>query len=288
LEAQLHLSSRLLVLCSLYIDPFIWCNRLQNDCVTVALASGGGEDQAAPPHYRWPHEGLLESYDTASYVFGACVADAVLDCSDLNCTAMFLDCDAVSRCIVKCAPLATAWYEPFAALSFARRSAPALDALFNIALLPVFNANCSFPCVNPQRYLAYRNLVGVTHTEAQAKAIAASVKVMDGPNENGEMYERPGRLTDRFVSPYANEELARSINNGALPPDLSLIVKARPGHEDYIFALLTGYRDPPHGVKLRPGLNYNPYFGGGAIGMAKVSIVVHFSFAHMALTVLFV
>ncbi|KAI9629167.1 hypothetical protein KEM48_011013 [Puccinia striiformis f. sp. tritici PST-130] len=70
--------------------------------------------------------------------------------------------------------------------------------------------------------------------------------------------------------PYPNDEAARSANAGALPPDLSLIVKARHGAADYIMALLTGYVDPPAGVEIREGLNYNPYFPGGAIGMARV------------------
>lgn len=117
-------------------------------------------------------------------------------------------------------------------------------------------------------YLAYRNLVGVTHTEAQAKALAESVKVKDGPNDKGEMFERKGKLSDYFVRPYPNDEAARASNNGALPPDLSLVAKARHGGEDYVFALMTGYREPPAGVTLRSGLYYNPYFAGGAIAMA--------------------
>lgn len=83
------------------------------------------------------------------------------------------------------------------------------------------------------------------------------------------MYQRPGKLSDRFPSPYANEEAARNANNGALPPDLSYITAARHGGEDYIFSLLTGYCDPPGGIVLRDGLYYNPYFPGGAIGMAQ-------------------
>jgi len=117
--------------------------------------------------------------------------------------------------------------------------------------------------------IAYRNLVGVSHTEEQAKALAQSIQVKDGPNDKGEMFERPGKLSDRLPAPYPNEEYARAVNNGAYPPDLSLISKARPGHEDYLFALLTGYKDAPAGVQLRDGLYYNPYFAGGAIGMPK-------------------
>lgn len=117
--------------------------------------------------------------------------------------------------------------------------------------------------------IAYRNLVGVSHTEEEAKKLAADIEIQDGPNEEGEMFERPGKLSDYFPRPYANDNAARAANNGALPPDLSLIVKARPYNENYLFALLTGYRDPPHGVSIREGLYYNPYFPGGAIAMAQ-------------------
>lgn len=117
--------------------------------------------------------------------------------------------------------------------------------------------------------IAYRNLVGVAYTEEEAKAMAEEEEVEDGPNEEGEMFTRPGRLSDHFPAPYPNDEAARYANNGALPPDLSYIVKARHHGEDYIFALLTGYRDPPEGVNIREGLNYNPYFVGGQIAMAR-------------------
>ncbi|KAM0786351.1 cytochrome c1 [Microbotryomycetes sp. NB124-2] len=118
--------------------------------------------------------------------------------------------------------------------------------------------------------IAWRNLVGVSHTVTEAKTMAEEVEYEDGPDANGEMFQRPGKLADYMPAPYANEEAARSGNAGALPPDLSLIVKARHGGADYINALLTGYVDPPAGVEIREGLNYNPYFPGGAIGMARV------------------
>lgn len=98
---------------------------------------------------------------------------------------------------------------------------------------------------------------------------AEEAQVKDGPNDVGEYFMRPGKLSDYFPSPYPNEEAARAANNGAYPPDLSWIVAARKGGEDYIFALLTGYHDPPAGVVLREGQYYNPYFPGGAIGMAQ-------------------
>lgn len=119
------------------------------------------------------------------------------------------------------------------------------------------------------QYIAFRNLIGVSHTEDEAKAEAAEIMVKDGPNEEGEYFERPGKLSDYFPAPYPNEEAARHANNGAYPPDLSYIVAARKGGEDYIFALLTGYHEAPAGVVLRDGLYYNPYFAGGAIAMAQ-------------------
>ena len=117
--------------------------------------------------------------------------------------------------------------------------------------------------------IAYRNLVGVSHTLDEAKAIAEEVEVKDGPNDEGEMYMRPGKLADYVPGPYPNEEAARAANAGAYPPDLSLIVKARHGADNYIYSLLTGYHDPPAGVEVREGLHYNPYFPGGAIAMAR-------------------
>ena len=93
----------------------------------------------------------------------------------------------------------------------------------------------------------------------------------DEPDEQGEIPKRPGKLSDYLPSPYKNDEAARFANNGALPPDLSLIKKARHGGCDYIFALLTGYPDePPAGVQLAPGMNFNPYFPGTGIAMARV------------------
>eukprot|EP00127_Corallochytrium_limacisporum_P000837 Clim_evm13s26 gene=Clim_evmTU13s26 len=118
--------------------------------------------------------------------------------------------------------------------------------------------------------IAYRNLVGVSHTVDEAKALAEEVEVQDGPDDEGNMFMRPGKLSDYLPAPYPNDEASRFANGGALPPDLSLIVKARHGREDYLFSLLTGYRDPPAGVNIREGLHYNPYFPGGAIAMARV------------------
>ncbi|SPO31115.1 probable CYT1 - cytochrome c1, heme protein [Ustilago trichophora] len=118
--------------------------------------------------------------------------------------------------------------------------------------------------------IAWRNLVGQSHTVDEAKAMAEEVEYEDGPDDEGSMFQRPGKLADYMPRPYANDEAARAANAGALPPDLSLMVKARHGGADYIFALLTGYTDPPAGVKVQDGLNYNSYFPGTQIAMARV------------------
>ena len=121
------------------------------------------------------------------------------------------------------------------------------------------------------RLLHYRNLGepgGPEFSEAEVKAIAAEVEVLDGPNEDGEMFDRPGRPSDRFVSPFPNKEAARAANNGAYPPDLSLMAKARVGGPDYLYALLTGYKPEPDGMEMSEGMSYNEYFPGHQIAMA--------------------
>ncbi len=117
---------------------------------------------------------------------------------------------------------------------------------------------------------SYRNLKGIGFTEDQVKVIAAGVQVQDGPNDQGEMFMRPGIQSDRFVKPFANDKAARVANNGALPPDLSVMVKARHGGEDYITALLTGYAEAPAGVSVPDGKYYNKYFASGTIGMPQM------------------
>jgi ubiquinol-cytochrome c reductase cytochrome b/c1 subunit len=116
---------------------------------------------------------------------------------------------------------------------------------------------------------------GPGFTEAQAKAIAAGYKIPAEPNDKGELFDangnrlmRPGILADRFPSPFPNEEAARANNGGALPPDLSLIEKARPGGADYVYLLLTGFgHKPPKGFTVPDGKYYNPYFAGRNISM---------------------
>eukprot|EP00210_Caulerpa_lentillifera_P006348 g6064.t1 len=96
----------------------------------------------------------------------------------------------------------------------------------------------------------FRDLVGVAYTEEEAKELASELEVEDGPNDEGEMFTRPGRLSDKFPSPYANEEAARFANGGAYPPDLSLMTKARHNGTNYVFSLLLGYREPPAGISV--------------------------------------
>jgi len=116
--------------------------------------------------------------------------------------------------------------------------------------------------------LSYRNLRDIGLNADEVAGVAASVQIQDGPNDNGEMFERPGRASDRFRSPFANAASARAANNGALPPDLSVITKARAGGADYIHALLVGYEEPPAGVTVMEGMHYNKYFAGHQIAMA--------------------
>lgn len=141
------------------------------------------------------------------------------------------------------------------------------------------------------RQVSFRNLAqegGPSFTEDQAKVIAAEYTVVDGPNDDGDMYDRPAILADRWPSPFPNEQAARASNGGAYPPDFSLLAKARAARRgfpwfvfdaftqyneqgpDYIYALLTGYEENvPEGVVINAGQYYNPKFlAGNAIGMA--------------------
>lgn len=117
------------------------------------------------------------------------------------------------------------------------------------------------------RLVAFRNLADLGYDEDEIKAIAAEYAVIDGPNDEGEMFERGARASDRFPSPFANDKAAAAANNGAVPPDLSVITKARIGGASYIRALLTGYHEAPADFQLLEGLNYNVYFPGNQIAM---------------------
>lgn len=119
------------------------------------------------------------------------------------------------------------------------------------------------------KFVAYRHLVNTILTEEEAKSDAAEQLYTDGPNDDGEMFQRPGVLTDYFPNPYENEIQARNANNGALPPDLSYIVTSSHGEEDYVFHILTGYCEAPPGRTIAEGQYYHPYFKGGAIGMKQ-------------------
>ncbi|MDP2621270.1 MAG: cytochrome c1 [Hyphomicrobiales bacterium] len=133
----------------------------------------------------------------------------------------------------------------------------------------VYREVCS--ACHSMRMLSFRNLAepgGLEFSEAEVKALAAEFEVEDGPDDEGEMFTRAGLPSDRFPSPFANEQAARAANNGALPPDLSVMAKARPHGPDYIHALLAGYEEPPTGFELREGMNYNAYFPGRQIAMA--------------------
>lgn len=116
-------------------------------------------------------------------------------------------------------------------------------------------------------HLYYRNLRNIGFSDAEIKEIAKQYTVVDGPNDDGDMFERPAKPHDLFVNPYPNEQAARASNGGAHPPDLSLIVKSRPDGANYLYSLLIGYEEPPEDFHLMPGLNYNPYFEGGQLAM---------------------
>jgi len=121
------------------------------------------------------------------------------------------------------------------------------------------------------QHLSYRNLSekgGPEFSVEEAKVIAAQFEVEDGPNSDGEMFMRPGRLSDKFVKPYPNVEASTAANGGAYPPDMSVLAKARAGGADYIYSLLLGYEDVPTGFELDDGVYYNKYMPGSKIKMS--------------------
>ena len=117
---------------------------------------------------------------------------------------------------------------------------------------------------------SYRHLQDIGYDLKHIKALAATYETRDGPNEDGEMFMRPAEPNDKFVNPYANTKAARAVNNGALPVDLSLVVKARKGGPDYLYGLLTGFSAPPAHMKdkILDGMHYNAVFPGNQIAMA--------------------
>ena len=131
----------------------------------------------------------------------------------------------------------------------------------------VFREVCS-GC-HSMNLLYYRDLLDIGFSEEQIKAIAAEYTVLDGPNDEGEMFERPAKLADRFVDPYSNEQEARISNNGSYPPDLSVITKARKYGVDYIYNLLIGYTDAPDNLEIGEGMYYNEWMEGNQLAMAQ-------------------
>jgi len=122
------------------------------------------------------------------------------------------------------------------------------------------------------KHLSYRNLSekgGPEFSLEESKAIAAQFEITDGPNEDGEMFTRPARLSDKFVSPFPNVKAAASANDGAYPPDMSVLAKARKGGADYIYSLLMGYEEAPAGYELDDGVYYNKYMPGYKIKMSE-------------------
>ena len=119
------------------------------------------------------------------------------------------------------------------------------------------------------QYIAFRNFADLGYNEAEIKAIAAEYDVEDGPNDEGEMFTRPGIPADRMPSPYPNDNAARAGNGGALPPDLSLIAKARANGPDYLYSLLVGYKEAPASMNVPDGMYYNDAYSGNLIAMPQ-------------------
>ncbi|HTV45769.1 MAG TPA: cytochrome c1 [Stellaceae bacterium] len=129
----------------------------------------------------------------------------------------------------------------------------------------VYKQVCS--ACHPVTHLHFRDLAALGYSAAEVKAIAATDQCSAGPNAQGQMYQRPCLPADPIPGPFPNEEAARAANGGALPPDQSLLVAARAGGPDYVYAILNGYKPAPAGVTVPPGKYYNEYFPGHLISM---------------------
>jgi ubiquinol-cytochrome c reductase cytochrome c1 subunit len=130
----------------------------------------------------------------------------------------------------------------------------------------VYKEVCS--ACHPVKHLYFRDLADLGYSEDEVKAIASTYQVTNElPNDQGEMFQRPARPSDPIPGPFPNDQAARVANNGALPPDLSMIVKAREGGPDYVYGILIGYKDPPAGFNLLQGMQYDEYFPGHQIAM---------------------
>ena len=131
----------------------------------------------------------------------------------------------------------------------------------------VYNEVCA-GC-HSMKLIAFRNFADLGYSEAEIKALAAQYEVQDGPNDDGDMFMRPAIPADRMPAPYANDNAARAGNNGALPPDLSLIAKARPNGPNYLYSLLSSYGDAPNGEEVPDGMYYNAAYPGHLIAMPQ-------------------
>lgn len=139
--------------------------------------------------------------------------------------------------------------------------------------LQVYSEVCA--ACHSLKYVAFRDLEALGYSEGQVKTFAASKQVPGVDPNTGEATSRPGLPTDKFPSPYPNDVAARAANNNAVPPDLSLIAKARHGGAAYVYSLLTGYQNPPAQLQKEfpdsmPGktTHYNPYFANLNLAMA--------------------
>lgn len=180
--------------------------------------------------------------------------------------------------ILAATALAAALWVPAAGASTEAPTPPAVEWSFN-GLFGTFDraqlqrgyqvyAEVCHSC-HALSFMAFRNLKQIGFTDDQVAQLAGQFEVQDGPNDEGDMFMRPARASDHMPSPFPNEKAARFANNGAYPPDQSLIVKARKGGPDYIHGILIGYRDPPpEGVTLQEGMHFNEYFPGHQIAMA--------------------
>jgi ubiquinol-cytochrome c reductase cytochrome c1 subunit len=146
--------------------------------------------------------------------------------------------------------------------------------------LKVYTEVCS--ACHSMNLVPFRTLEDLGYSEAQIKTFAANYQTQDGPNPQGEMFSRKSLPSDHFPAPFANAEAAAASNNGAVPPDMSLLAKAREVERgfprfvfdiftqyqesgpDYIYSLLTGYEEPPAGFQVPPNSHYNPYFHAAA------------------------
>ena len=119
------------------------------------------------------------------------------------------------------------------------------------------------------KHVSFRDLNSIGSPKDEIKSLAAEYEIKDGPNDEGDMYMRFAKPSDKFVGPYSNDKEARLANNGAYPPDLSLIVKARAGGADYLYSLLNGYVDEPEEFELNDGMYYNLIYPGKQIAMPQ-------------------